>query len=352
LTTLRLAKACTEKATGVVMIAPPSTPLVQRSITSRIPVEVLEPRWKYGDLGAAYRLSRIFRDQQIDIVVLMQSRDIHLVSLASLFVKNLKSVFYQQMDSGYDKRDVFHSWVYSKVSLWLSLTEGMKTNVLKYTRMSSRNVDVLPLGIDLKKFNPAKHSKAAARRHCGLPARGQLIGVLGRLDPQKGQEVLLRALPSVLRKHPNVHVVLAGDETAGEPGYKAHLQKVCSTLAIDKHVAFLPFTEDVPHLLAALDLFVLPSYCETYGLVVIEAMAMKCPVIATNAGGVPEIIGHGKTGLLVEPRKENQLARAIRRLLSDKDFRGRVVRAARIDALARFDFNTTVDRFLGFLSSL
>ncbi len=352
LTTLRLAKAMRERGHVALVIVPTSSPLQRRAMEMGISVEALEPRWKYGDLVAAIRLGRVFRKNRIDVVVLVQSKDIHVASLASLMSSNTKLVFYQQMDSGYNKRDILHTWVYSRLSRWISLTNGMRNSVLTFTRMPGESVDVVPLGIDLQQFNPAKYTRSQARTFFRLPQHDRIVGVLGRLDPQKGQEVLLRAVPALTRKHPNIHIIIAGDETAGEPGYKARLENICRTLSIEKRVTFLPFTNDVPRLMTALDIFVLPSYSETYGLVVIEAMAMKRPVIATNAGGVPEIITNGETGLLVPPRDSDALSGAIHSLLTNVRLRSRIIRSARSRALDRYDFNLSVDMLLRVISAL
>jgi D-inositol-3-phosphate glycosyltransferase len=352
LSTLRLAKAMSKKGNSLLLIVPPSSPLRQRAMEAGLKVEVMEPRWKYGDVFTAFRLGRVLKENRVDVLVLMQSKDIHLASIGSLMATNTKLVFYQQMDSGYDKRDPFHTWVYSRLSGWVSLTEGMRKNVLTFTRMPAEKVDVVPLGIDLREFDPANHTRSEARAFFKLPKNVPIVGVLGRLDPQKGQEVLLRAVPAIAKKHPKAHFVIAGDETAGESGYKSRLEEVRRTLGLEQRVTFLPFTNDVPRLLAALDLFVLPSYSETYGLVVIEAMAMKRPVIATNAGGVPEIITHAKTGLLVQPRDPDALRRAIHSLLTNATLRSTIIRSARTEVLQRFDFNDCVDKLLRSLDAL
>ncbi len=155
-----------------------------------------------------------------------------------------------------------------------------------------------------------------------------------------------------MKRHPEILIVIAGDETAGEPGYKAYLQKICKTIGMDQNVKFLPFTDAVPQLMAALDIFVLPSFAETYGLVVIEAMAMEKPVIATNAGGLPEIIIDGKTGLLVEPRNVEAVANAIDKILDNDELRISLGHSAREDALRRFSMDSCVDELLGLLAAL
>ena len=352
LTTLRLATAMNATGNSVLMVVPPHSPLEQRASQTGLQIRTFEPRWKYGDVFAARQLGRTLREHRTEAAIMMQSKDLHLASLATLFGGNTKIVFYQQMDSGYDKRDALHRWVHSKLALWVTLTTGMRSNVLKFTSVPAQQVEVVPLGIDLRQFDAKREKKSTARRQFQLPQKGLLIGVLGRLDPQKGQEIFLRALSKVEKHHPSVHAVIAGDETAGEPGYRKHLKDVCNALGIQERVTFLPFTEQVPRLLAALDVFVLPSYCETYGLVVVEAMAMNCPVVATNAGGVPEIIDHGRTGLLVEPRDSDSLAQALNDLLRKASLRSGITRAARKEVIDRFDFGETVNHLLQLVNSL
>lgn len=352
LSTIRLARAMVDRGMPTFVVVPPFSPLHQRAGEAGLALATLAPRWKYGDLSAAMHLARELNDHRIDLVILMQSQDVHLAALASIAAPKLNLVFYQQMSSRHNKRGVFHTWIYSKLSLWISLTQGMKEDVLKFTRMPREKVKVVPLGADLHEFDPSRYDSSNARALFGLPQEKNIIGVLGRLDPQKGQDTLLRAVPEVIRHHPDVLFVIAGDETTGEPGYKAFLQELCRTLAIEPYVKFLPFTEDVPRLMASLDIFTLPSFCETFGLVVVEAMAMGRPVIATNAGGVPEIVSNGKTGLLVEPRDASALARAIHRILSNASLRSSLAHSARQEALRNYSLDRCVNDLLGSLAAV
>jgi glycosyltransferase involved in cell wall biosynthesis len=352
LSTIRIAKAMGKKSVSIVVVVPKSSPLEQRAKEANLHVITITPRWKYGDLSAALHLARELKDRQIELVLLMQSKDIHLAAIASVIWPHVKLVFYQQMNSRYNKRDFIHSWLYSKLSLWISLTQSMKEDVLSYTRVPRDKVKVVPLGTDLQQFNPSHYNKNEARSFFGLPHKGNTIGVLGRLDKLKGQHILLRAVPEVLKQHPNVIFLIAGDETEGEHGYKEYLLKLCRTLDIERYVKYLPFTDDVPRLMAALDVFVLPSFSETFGLVVVEAMAMQRPIIATNAGGLPEIITNGKTGLLINPHDATAVAWAIHRVLSDSVLRSSLGHLAREEALKRYDFDICVDSLLGSLATL
>jgi glycosyltransferase involved in cell wall biosynthesis len=282
----------------------------------------------------------------------MQSSDIHLAAIASLIIPQVKLVFYQQMNSRYNKRDFIHTWIYSKLSLWISLTQSMKEDVLSFTCMPHEKVTVVPLGADLHQFDPSRYNKFDARTSFGLPPHGFTVGVLGRLDKLKGQHILLRAVPEVLKRHPDVIFLIAGDETVGEHGYKEYLVRLSQRLGIERYIKFMPFTEDVPRLMVALDVFVLPSFSETFGLVVVEAMAMERPIIATNAGGLPEIITNGKTGLLIKPRDATEVAWAIHRVLTDSALRRSLGRLAREEAIRRYDFDSCVDSLLGSLATL
>lgn len=334
------------------VIVPPNSPLHRRANESDITSAVLEPRWKYGDVAVALKLAQVLKKDRIDIVIIMRSQDIHLASIAKRFFPAVQLVFYQQMDSQYNKRDLFHSWTFSALSLWVTLTQSMKDHVLSFTKMPGEKVSIVPLGIDIHQFNPQQFKKEDARSAFDLPQGKKIIGVLGRLDPGKGQETAIRAIAEIVKHYADIVLVIAGDETAGEPGYKAYLETLCRTLHIEQYVRFLPFTEDVPRFLSALDVFTLPSYGETFGLVVIEAMAMGKTIIATNAGGVPEIISDGHTGLLIEPRNIDACVSAIKQILDNKDLALSLGQTARKDALKRFSMDSCVNALMDLLKNL
>jgi D-inositol-3-phosphate glycosyltransferase len=346
LTALHLTESMRTKGVSTLLVVPPSSPIEERAKASGVDTAALTSHWKYFDLATAMKFYRLLKDREIDVVVLMRSQDINIASIAKIFYPAVKLVFYQQMRSQHDKRDFLHTWIYSKLSLWISLTQSMKDDVLAFTRMPREKLTVVPLGTDLRRFDPSHYNGLEARAYFTLPCDKKIIGVLGRLDPQKGQEVLLRAIPEVVKEHTDVLFLFAGDETAGEPGYKNYLTALCEELGVEPYVRFMKFTDDVPKLMAAIDVLALPSFSETFGLVVIEAMAMEKIIIATNAGGVPEIITNNTTGLLVEPHDEISLAHAIRRVLSDRELCRSLALRGHTEAVERYDFNHCVDTLL------
>ncbi len=155
----------------------------------------------------------------------------------------------------------------------------------------------------------------------------------------------MKAAPSLLQKHPNLHFLLAGEETRGEEGFKAELINLVDSLRLSSAVQFLPFTKDVPRLLSGIDIVCLTSLSETYGLITLEAMAMQKPVVATNAGGVPEIVEEGVTGLLVPPSDPNELAHAIDMILSHPEEARTMALAASSAVQNRFDEKKQFEKF-------
>ncbi len=352
LTTVRLARDLGQRNAESMIVVPPGSPLAGQAARHGLHVEYLQPRLKYGDILASLRLACILKLRRVDIAVVMQSKDINVVAAAKLSYPALKIVFYQQMQSGVNKRDFLHTWMFKKLSLWLSLTARMKQEAVEHTRMPEELIKVVHLGRDTGLFDPRVHDQSSARGRIGLPVERPIVAVLGRLDPQKGQEEFLRAVPLVLKERSDAYFVIAGEETEGEGGFRQHLVDLTYRLGVGDHVRFLPFTDQVPQFMSAIDIFVLPSYAETYGLVLIEAMAMEKAVIATSAGGVPEIVEHGRTGLLIPPRDDKALADAMVMLLKNPDLRTSLSKQARADVLERFDSSRCVDQLVASLDAL
>ena len=176
-------------------------------------------------------------------------------------------------------------------------------------------------GVDLERYD---HQEAC----CTLPAEygmeegSQVVGVVARLEPEKGHPTLLEAWPQVLRAVPDAYLLIVGEGSRRET-----LEAQARDLRIAHRVVFTGRRDDVPAVTAALDVAVLPSYREAQGLSILEAMALSRPVVASNVGGIPEMITDGVTGLLVPPHDATALAGAIARLLRDHPYADTIGRA-------------------------
>jgi glycosyltransferase involved in cell wall biosynthesis len=157
------------------------------------------------------------------------------------------------------------------------------------------------------------------------------VGVVGRLELEKGHPTLLEAWPLVLEACPSAYLLIVGEGSRLDA-----LHDIARTQGIEHHVVFTGRRDDIPAVTAAFDVAVLPSYREAQGLTILEAMALSRPVVASNVGGIPEMIEDGVTGLLVPPQDPPALAGAIVRLLNDHQL---------ADVLGRAGHDLVHDRF-------
>ncbi len=179
-------------------------------------------------------------------------------------------------------------------------------------------------GIDTKVYAPGP--AAALRKALNLPAGAPVVGTVGRLDPIKDHRTLLEAFAAVRRRRPEACLLVVGDGAE-----RRNLEP-----AAGEGVWFLGSRQDVPELLRAMDLFVLPSINEGISNTLLEAMASGLPAIATRTGGNPELVDHQRTGLLFPVGDVRALAEGIERYLSHGELRAAHGRAAREEAVQRF----------------
>ena len=194
-------------------------------------------------------------------------------------------------------------------------------------------------GIDPAPYNP--DLAPPSRRPEGDPSRRPTIGVVARLAPQKGHRVLFDALPAIRAEFPDVLARLVGHE---ELSTAAELRQYAVARGVDDLVAFEGFRADVAQVMADLDVFVLPSLWEGFGLVLVEAMAAGRPVVASAVGPIPEIVVDGVTGLLVPPGDPAALADAVTSLLRDPELASALGRAGRARVERELKIDTMVER--------
>lgn len=187
----------------------------------------------------------------------------------------------------------------------------------------------IPNGIDCSRF--AAHEP---RR------RLRVITTVAHLRPGKGHEVLLRAAARVLHLVPDARFQIVGDGAR-----RRELEREASALRISAQVAFLGHMDDVPAVLRQSDLFAFPSFMEASPNALIEAMAAGVPVVATRTGGIPEVVEHERTGLLVPPGDDRALAAALLRLIERPRLASALGAAARQTIQARFSFDRMVHAF-------
>ncbi len=171
-----------------------------------------------------------------------------------------------------------------------------------------------------------------------------LVGMIGHLTPWKGHQDFLAAAAKVLKDGPPVKFLIVGDAVFNQQLSIEELKEISRQYAIDKQVLFAGARRDVPQIIASLDILVLPSWQESFSRVILEAMAMGKPVIATDCGGPDEIITNCRTGVLIPIKSPGLLAEAIIKLLSDSVERERLAQAGYELVKNRFDLQKQVNK--------
>lgn len=192
-------------------------------------------------------------------------------------------------------------------------------------------------GIDLARWEPSLDG-SAVREELGVPPGALLLASVSRLFSWKGQRELLQAFAQVRRQTPALRLAIVGADAADVHGgsFTAELKQLAAELGVSEHVVFTGARTDVPQVMAACDVFTLPSFEEPFGLVFLEAMAMAKPVVAIDNGGTPEVVKHGESGLLSPAWDVPALAANISTLVQDAGLRQRMGAQGRARVVEEF----------------
>jgi glycosyltransferase involved in cell wall biosynthesis len=282
-----------------------------------IPYENVEIKTDYFDIAAARKIGKYARRLNNPICLLGKTKYISIALVARMmFYEKMSIILYQHMQSGLKKKDIIHNWVYRNLDGAIVLTPRMKKQLGNTTVFPASKIKVVQHGIAHAGFHPGNFSKRECRRKFGLPEDKFIFGYVARIDRHKDQLTALKAFREV--DDGSSLLVFCGHVTNED--YDRELIRFINENDMNERVVFLGFTDDIPEVMNSFDCFVMPSSSETFGLVILEAMASGLPVIACGGGGVPAIVEDGKNGLLFEAHDYKKLAAYMRRMMEDKAF--------------------------------
>ena len=300
----------------------------------------LAPRTEM-DLSAAWRLSRLMKRTVPDVV---HAHDPHGVAMAALALSigsgaaasraTMPALVVSRRVDFHLKANSFSRWKHRQVDGFIAASEAIRQMLLADGIPPERTITVHE-GIDVDHVVAAP----AVNLHEALflPHGAPIVGNVAALVPHKGQRYLIDAAHLVVQHAPDTRFVILGE---GE--LREHLEKQVHEHHLEKHVLLPGFRTDVLGCIKAFDLFVMSSVTEGLGTSLLDAMAAARPIVATTAGGIPEIVEDGVNGLLVPPRDAQALADAILRALEDGELRRRLGDAG----LARVNERFTVERMV------
>jgi glycosyltransferase involved in cell wall biosynthesis len=211
----------------------------------------------------------------------------------------------------------------------VALTNREKEDYLMFRIAKEDRFVVIFSGVKLNKFKESLFGeKQNFKKELGIPENSSIVGTVGRLVPVKGPESLIKAAKYIISKYPDTFFIFTGD------GYlRQDLENKAFKMGIKENIIFLGWRDDAAKIMSAYDVFVLPSLNEGMGRVLVEAMALGKPIVASNIGGIPDLVTHGKNGFLVAPKNPEELAKYIQLLLEDKEKREKMGLAGKEMAL-------------------
>lgn len=212
----------------------------------------------------------------------------------------------------------------------ICVSEAVRQDLIARVGWRPARAFTIRTGLDFDAWHPDPRARERLREEWSVPDDAPLVMTVARLSREKGIEVLIEAADLVRRKHPQVRFVLVGDGPL-----VTSLVSLIRERQLERSVLLAGFHRDIPSVLSAADLFVLPSHMEGMPNAVLEAFAAGLPVVATAVGGLPEVITPEQTGLLVPPRDPGALSSAIARLIGDKQLARRLAEAGSIEAKER-----------------
>lgn len=324
---LSLARGLNRRGHAQLIVSRGGCPLIARATAEGL---------KTRALGKSGELRRLLREERFDIVHAHDGRAQTISFRASMGLPVVRVA--SRLVAFPPRHPLVHRWKYSLTTHGVIALSQAVRQVLLEAGVPDAHIEVIEPGIELPAKLPDARLRAAARARWGFASGEFVIGHIAAFTREKGQDIALKAALELASRLPRARMLLAGDgPERSQPGV-VELARQASG------IAQLPgFVEDLDEFYAALDVFIMPSRSEAWGLTALRAMAFGLPVIASNVGGLPEAVEHGESGWLIQPERPAALAEAIVEAASDPARLAELGRRARARA-EQFSIARTVER--------
>lgn len=279
------------------------------------------------DLAMVGRLTRLIRAEKPDLVHLHSRRGADVLGGLAARRAGVPALLSRRVDNPEPR-----PWAALKYRLYdhvITISEAIR-QVLLAEGVPADKVSCVPSAVDTERYRPGGDQEAF-RREFGLQADELTVGMAAQFIPRKGHRVLVDAAPAVLQAHPRTRFLLFGRGPEQEA-----IRRRIEQVGLAERFVFAGFRDDLEQWLPCLDVLAHPASMEGLGVILLQAAACGVPVVASRAGGIPEAVAVGETGLLVPPGDARALAGAVIDLLADGPRRRRLGEAARSRALQRF----------------
>ena len=323
---------------------------VARMVNSEVKYIDLKRIVSWTALNALFEIRSYIKEKEIDIVQTFHPMGDFYGTIAAK-LSGLSRIVSNRRDMGFNKSYkmiIAQRPVNRLVSNFVVPSEAVKKKIISSERICPSKISVIRNGVDLNVFRVKSSSKKALHQ-IGVEPNEFVVGIVANLYPIKGVEYFIRSIPLIKRRIENVKFIIVGGGSL-----RAELEEMAQRIQVRESVIFTGNRSDIVPILTCFDVFVNSSLSEGSSNAIIEAMACRLPVVATNVGGNPELIAHGESGLLVPAKDEHSMAEAIIRILNDEPLRLKMGTAARSFAERNHDLSTMMraleELYIGIMS--
>lgn len=288
------------------------------AIKENLPYILISKPKKYFSFKQVFELKKILTSDPCESIFISTSQDLDLCSwLKSIpfTTLTLNVIFYQQMQIGINKKNFYQNWKFSHVDSWISPLPWLKEELLAKTSLSEKKVTLLPLCLDtqdfLTQFNLGNKEKLKSQYH--IPHDTIVIGIVGRIDPGKGQLEVLKSFSRLIHSKnviPKIKLCIIGSATlhdANAQAYEENIHSLIQNEQLSEVVLKIPHLHNPASIYKLIDVLVVASQKETFGMVTLEGLLAKLIIIGAKSGGTIDLLEQGKLGLLYDIDDNNDL---------------------------------------------
>ena len=335
----REAKGMRDKGYQVFIHASPESQLLKRSIEDGFDTKpVIFQRRRFFNVFT--ELKRFIESMEIDIVNTHSSRDSWLALPAARLAKNKPLVLRTRHLSTPIGRNLSTRFLYNTLPhINITTGEAIKEQMVRINHFNPHRIISIPTGVDTEAFNPDMEH-VDIRKELNLKPSTPLVGAVSVIRSWKGLDYLVKAVPLILKKLPDARFVIAGDGP-----YRKTLEKTIKETGTGDKVYLLGHREDIVSVIHSIDVLVHPSYAnEGVPQTILQAMAMKKPVIASNLPALKEVVIEEKTGIIVPLKNPDKISEASVRLLCDKELSKQLGESSRKLVVSKYSFAGMLDK--------
>ncbi len=346
--TVTTANELTELGHNVTLLCYPDSKIYGKATKAGLNVKTVKAEGYFHPFKIL-KLGGFLKKENFDVIHTHASKDLWLI-VPALEIYGLKTplFFTKHVGSFIRKKDLLHKFLYNRINTAFAISSIIKRNLVETTPLTEDKIEILYNGIDTEKLNPENAGGKKIREEFGIGEQEILTGMIARFTWGKGHEEFLEAANNLIQKYSNLKFIIVGEASRGEQNYERKIKNLADELNLTDKVIFTGYREDIPRLLAAMDIFVFPSHSEAFGIALIEAMAMGVPSVCSDSNGILDIAVDGETSLLFKTKDAPDLSRKLEQLIRSPELRKTFGKAAIKRAREKFEIKKLISNLIDF----